>query len=492
MVVEVGGVQLEETHLAAAAAAALVLLFTLFGGKPAPTGDKKQPTSSGKKKPESGKKKASAQPKKEVKKEAPKKDEKKQAPPEAKKEEKKETPKVAPAAEPEVKGKKGKKAAAAAAKSAEEQVKKDEADGWVVAETAKSKKQKTKSQELLANQERNVGQTVAVGAAPTSPKQEKKAAPKSTIRPLGFDFAADAAETARKTDLLIAQQESDLHSKKKIDIVTEELPNVKIPLPQNRIGVIVGPGGANITLLKEKTLVTRIDTGGGFCTIVGLEKEQVDECAKAVKDLIEKGYSELQYEDFSEQHISAVPSSFAELIGPKGSIVKCIKENLAVEIQFPPTEPKGVGKGQPEKKLKIAIAGSKANVAEAKSVMAEILAVHHSELTHPGEIHEEVMVKPQHYAFIIGSRGSELKHIQSNFKVRVFIPRGEDEEAPVLVVGQETNVERAIKYIEKVTEGAELRPSGGGRGSNGEEDYDGGYDDDEYEPWMAGYMYKRK
>merc|ERR1719420_2102626 len=103
--------------------------------------------------------------------------------------------------------------------------------------------------------------------------------------------------------------------------------------------------------------------------------------------------------------------------------------------------------------------------------MTEILAVHHSELTHPGEIHEEVHVKAQFYAFIIGARGSELKHIQSNYKVRVFIPRGE-QEAPVLVVGIEENVERAIKHIEKTCDTAETRTGGtGGRGEDGEADW---------------------
>jgi len=151
-----------------------------------------------------------------------------------------------------------------------------------------------------------------------------------------------------------------------------------------------------------------------------------------------------------------------------------------------------MGKGQPEKKLKIAIAGPKAEVLQAKAVMTEILAVHHSELTHPDEIHKEVDVKQQHYAFIIGARGSELKHIQSNYKVRVYIPRGE-EEAQVLVVGQEDAVDRAIKYIEKTCETAESRIGGGGtggRGADGEGNWEG-YEDEEYEPWMASYIIKR-
>jgi len=503
MVVDVGGVQLQETHLAAAAAVVALLVFVLM--KPgASAKEDKPPQSGGKKKQDAGKKKEKAQPKKQPK--EAKKDtngavEKKPQEPKKKEEPKKATPKVAPAPDPESpKGKKGKKAAAKAAKELEEAQKKEAEEGWVVAETIQSKKQKKKNQELLANQQANIGKTAAPAAKTEAPKQAAAPATKGTafVKPLGFDFAKDAEETLRRTEQVIADQELDAKQRAKRKQeglpevpVDEQLPRKKIPLPREKTGIIVGPGGQTIALLKEKTGASRIDTAGGVCLIEALEQESVDACAKAVQDLINKGYSELQYEDFSEQFVSTVPSNFAELIGPKGAIVRKIKEELGVEIQFPPSPPKGQGKGVPEKKLKIAIAGDKANVIAAKDVMNEILTVHHSELTHPDEIHREVDVKPQHYAFIIGSRGSELKHIQSNYKVKVYIPRGE-EEAPVLVVGLDSNVDRAIKHIEKTCETAANRVTGvAGRG-DGEGGDDWWDNDDEWEPWMADYVIRRR
>lgn len=295
-------------------------------------------------------------------------------------------------------------------------------------------------------------------------------------------------ETARKTDELIAQQEAAFAAG--IKVVAEERPKARIALPQDKIGLVVGPKGANINRIKEMTGVERIDTQGGFCTLEG-DEEAVAKASKAVNDLINKGYTEIQFDDFSEQFVTTVASNFPELIGPKGSIVRGIKEACGVEIQFPPTEPKGVGKGQPEKKVKIAVAGPKEGVNSAVAAMKEILAVHHSEITHPGEIHQEVAIKPWAFSYIIGTKGSELRHIQSNFKVRVFIPRGNDED-PVLVVGIQQNVDRAVKYIEKVVDAAENRPTGPNRGGDGYTGDDGWEQDEDHEPWMDHYLYKRK
>lgn len=307
-----------------------------------------------------------------------------------------------------------------------------------------------------------------------APATKKGKAPAAS-QGVGVDYRKAAAEAEKA-------QEEDAAP-------VVEVPKERIPLPKEKIGLVVGPKGAMINLLKEKTGVTNIDTQGGIAVISG-PQEAVTKCAKQIKDLVTKGYCELQFEDFSEQFLQAVPSQFHELIGVKGAIVRQLKESLGVEVQFPEQPPKGMGKGQPEKKLKIAIAGPKEKVTEAKAIMTEILTHHHSELTHPGEVHEECMVESWLYAFVIGPKGSELKHIQQNFKVRVFIPRG-TEEKPILVVGLPQNVQRAVKYIQKVAEEAKHRPTGsGGRTDQGYGDMDAVEDD--YEPWMDEFMYKRR
>ncbi len=52
------------------------------------------------------------------------------------------------------------------------------------------------------------------------------------------------------------------------------------------------------------------------------------------------------------------------------------------------------------------IAGSKDDVFKTKAVIKEILKYHHSELSHPDTIHEEVVVPPEYLSYVIGSKGS--------------------------------------------------------------------------------------
>jgi hypothetical protein len=452
--VAIAGVEVQELHLAGAGLLVLALLgFAVMGsgGKAA----KKKDGAKKKKAPASGEKKKAAPKKKEE--------------PKKKKEEPKPEPKPEPApqqadGDAPKKGKKGKKE--------QQQQQQEVDDGWTVAKDSSTKKKEKRHQEVVAAKKET-----AIKAIPGMAPVPKKGKAPAVSQGVGVDYRKAALEAEKG-----AEQD---------DTATPaaEVPKERIALPKEKIGLVVGPKGAMINMLKEKTGVTNIDTQGGVAVISG-PQEAVAKCAKQIKDLITKGYCELQFEDFSEQFLQAVPSQFHELIGAKGAVVRQLKEQLGVEVQFPDQPPKGMGKGQAEKKLKIAIAGPKDKVTEAKAVMTEILTHHHSELTHPGEVHEECEVESWLYAFIIGPKGSELKHIQQNFKVRVFIPRG-TEEQPILVVGLPQSVQRACKYIQKIAEEAKHRPTGsGGRGDQGYGDMD--VVEDDYEPWMDEFMYKRR
>merc|ERR1712166_734616 len=104
---------------------------------------------------------------------------------------------------------------------------------------------------------------------------------------------------------------------------------------------------------------------------------------------------------------------------------------------------------------KIGIAGTKEQVIKAKAVIKQIVKFHYSELTHPGMGHEEVVVPNDYLSYVIGPRGSEMRHIQSNFHVDVHIPRAGDELENVLVVGMPADVKRAKAYILKVMDRAD-------------------------------------
>merc|ERR1712203_5232 len=112
------------------------------------------------------------------------------------------------------------------------------------------------------------------------------------------------------------------------------------------------------------------------------------------------------------------------------------------------------------------IAGASDNVEKAKAVITDIVYYKHHPITHEGMVHEEMEIEEWLWKFIIGPKGSELRHIQNSFKVSVNIPRDNYKDTGsnpnVLVVGEQQNVERAKKHIEKVLN-AEHNQGGQGR-----------------------------
>jgi rRNA processing protein Krr1/Pno1 len=258
-----------------------------------------------------------------------------------------------------------------------------------------------------------------------------------------------------------------------------------ITVPEPRIGVVIGPKGANIKLIQEKTKVTRIDTAGNVFTITG-SSSAVAEAEVAIKELIDKGFTQLQYDDFAENFVNVHPSYFPDLIGSKGCIIQKMKSELKVEVNMPQV-PTGAPGG---KKFKVVLAGAAKQVEEAKNVINSIMMYGHHEVTHPGMVHEELDVEKWQYSFIIGKGGSELKHIQKNWDVKMSIPREHSVNQKVLIVGEPSNVSRAKVYVEKVLWNSENQVrSGRDRAEGGD---DGWGDEEDEEPWMRDYIYKRR
>jgi len=272
---------------------------------------------------------------------------------------------------------------------------------------------------------------------------------------------------------------------------------VTVAVPEEKIGRIIGPKGANLKAIQEKCGVSRIDTTGEMFTISG-DPKGVAMAEAALNELVEKGYTSLFFENFEEDFVMVHPSAFPDLIGKQGAIIRALKEQLGAEINIPPV-PKDAGKGGGKgggkvspalaaKKYKVSIAGSKEAVSKAKDAINDILMYYHSEITHPGEVHEEFEIQQWQLSYIIGKGGSEMRHIQSNFKCRVYVPRETSANPKTVIVGERPNVDRAKTYVEKLLWNAENAP----KGREGGEKADDGWGDEEHEGWMDQYMYKRK
>merc|ERR1712176_1512637 len=228
---------------------------------------------------------------------------------------------------------------------------------------------------------------------------------------------------------------------------------VQIPCPPEKIGRIVGPGGATLKMITEKTGVDRIDTTDGVVTIIG-DTDAVKKAEVAVKEMIEKGFMSLAYDNFNEQAVMVHPVHFPNIIGQKGAIIMELKKELKVEINIPQGIQKDSKGTWGKKKYPLSIAGSNENVDKAKEVIGDIVYYGHHPITHPGVVHEEMEIEEWTYRFIIGPKGSEMRHIQNSFKVNVNIPRDNYRDTGsnpnLLIVGEAGDVARAKKHIEKV------------------------------------------
>eukprot|EP00927_Polykrikos_kofoidii_P022352 TRINITY_DN208_c0_g2_i2.p1 TRINITY_DN208_c0_g2~~TRINITY_DN208_c0_g2_i2.p1 ORF type:complete len:491 (+),score=135.87 TRINITY_DN208_c0_g2_i2:80-1552(+) len=291
----------------------------------------------------------------------------------------------------------------------------------------------------------------------------------------GAAKVADVAPAAKGADVAAATAAQDAAPKVEAFTAT-------VQVPEKMIGAVIGPKGATLKMIQEKTGVTRIDTSGDAFTITG-PADAVSKAEAAIDELKTKGYTSLAFEDFAENVAMVHKNTLPDLIGKEGKIIRAMKEHLKVEVGIPKT-------GPPGGKWKVTIAGKSKDVERAKEVINEIVMYYHSEVTHPGDVHEEIDVPSWAYAWIIGKAGSELRHIQNNYKVRLYIPReGVSANPNVVIVGDKNDVTRASAYVQKILSGAQDASKGRDRQDKAD---DGWGDEGEEEDWMKQYMYKRR
>jgi len=261
-----------------------------------------------------------------------------------------------------------------------------------------------------------------------------------------------------------------------------------IDINSSHIGRIVGPKGATMKMIQEAS-ECKVDINNDVVTITGPE-DGMPIAVTAIKELCDKGFCGLAYgADFQEQGVNIHPIYFSELIGKEGKVIRAIKDQLKVELSIPKI-PQNAKVREMTKKLKVGFAGRKADVEKAKEVVNDIVMYYHHEITHPGLIHTELEIEPHQTRFIIGKGGSESRHIQNSYKVKMYIPNEHSENSKLLIVGDPDNVARAQKYVENALVAAEVNVKSDKRESEGKADDFWGNED--HEPWMDQYMYKRK
>ncbi|CAE7660075.1 SCP160, partial [Symbiodinium microadriaticum] len=257
-----------------------------------------------------------------------------------------------------------------------------------------------------------------------------------------------------------------------------------------KVGVLIGPKGATMHAIQDATdtkitmpKTDRDSTAPATVSVVGTV-EGVAKAISIMRELCNKGYSaSLEGEGFQE--------FLPDIIGKNGTSIRALQDKLSVRVSIPPNAGKD-GKTN----VRIGLAGERDNIAQAKEVIREIMTYFHSPLLHPGIVHTGLALPTRMYNQIIGAKGSEIRHIQNNFKVSVHIPNAESALQEVLVVGEKSGVDSAVRYIEKIVAQITAEESAVADVNDSWSDQksaDGASEGQEAdEPWMKDYMYNRE
>lgn len=266
-----------------------------------------------------------------------------------------------------------------------------------------------------------------------------------------------------------------------------------INVDARKVGAIIGKNGDTskklTELLKVEIMTPKEKVGesslNATATIsVSGPPENVPIAIRAIKDLCNKGYCTLlEGSDFMEEEISIPGMYVAEIIGKGGVVRKTLQEHSSVRIVVPANVAK-------EQSVIILLAGSPSKISEAKKLINELMQYYHTSVTHPGFVHNEMNVPSPLYNLIIGKGGSEIRHIQNNFKVSVYIPNADSVTQNVLVVGESRNVTQASNHIQRIIDKAKEDKEAAMIAADSWAEHETEREDDVEEEWMKAYVKK--
>jgi len=189
------------------------------------------------------------------------------------------------------------------------------------------------------------------------------------------------------------------------------------------------------------------DSGRGI--VIAGDKEAVEMAKKAIREIEEKGYSEITHPDHThDTFVLKDQKMIGAILGEKGEYFKKIQENTGARLNFnkdadPPT---------------VKILGSDNEVQKARQALDELIHNGYSSITHPEWITEEFEFPEDRMGVLIGPQGSTIKKISSQARVKIETPRRDDPSSRLDVIaikGTPDNIDIAKKAIQDVLEQAD-------------------------------------
>lgn len=285
-------------------------------------------------------------------------------------------------------------------------------DGWNVVEVKKPKKKENEEPNSPAEAAPAVVEKVV----------EKPVEPAAPPAPVVETITTPVSADSKKLGLLIGPKGVTKIGIQNLTGATIEMPKVEKDAPASQVTInVTGPAAS------------------------------VAKAVHALNELILKGYCTLLAgDDFQEGYVAIHPRFLPDVIGKGGACIRALQQHTGVKITTPASSAKPDGTAA--SKVKIGLAGPREKVTEARNLIKEITKYYHTSVTHPGVVHIEMDIPSNYYNYIIGSKGSEIKHIQNSFKVAVYIPNADSTTSNVLIVGEPASVASAEKHIQKLIE----------------------------------------
>jgi len=246
--------------------------------------------------------------------------------------------------------------------------------------------------------------------------------------------------SVRKTARPREDREDKKEDKKKPDVVEE------VVVPPKVLGAVIGKGGDGRRNLETrsgaKITMPKKDSGKGI--IIAGDAKAVEVAKKAIREIEEKGYSELTHPDHTHDLIVLKEDQkIGAIMGEGGKYAREIQKATNTRLNLSKdVEPQTVK-----------ILGADSDVQTARQAIEELLNQGYTEITHPGWVTEEFEFPAESMGILIGSGGSTIKSISNSAGVKIETPRKDDPSSRLDVIaikGTPRDIDIAKKKIQDI------------------------------------------
>jgi len=312
--------------------------------------------------------------------------------------------------------KKAEKAAAEAAKRKEEEAKKKEEEAAAAAAAAAAggkKKKKKKKAKAAAEPEKAAAQV----------EVEKK------VEPVEDDDWSTVPTKKSSKKVAVVEAPTSTDGKKVVHEATIEFDCDPKMFPR-----ILGVGGSNLKALQLAT-GTEIDIpkkGGNRTTvIISGSKAGCLQIKKNLTQLVEKGYCDITQPGTTDTCIEVPPKQIGAVIGRGGENIKTITKETGAKINMPDRD---------SDSNTVTITGSSEAVQQAKKAIAQLMEKGFSDITHANHTMATITVHRDSLGTLLGTRGATIKKIQEECRVKINIPKSNDEFIQCSLVGEASDI----------------------------------------------------